>query len=67
MGGCGEQSGEVAVVTRLMRLPAAQHVTRDGVDTVTLLIRDTHTRGCDVEKRGSVTIDETSRWKLTAF
>ena len=64
MGGCGEQSGEVAVVTRLMRLPAAQHVTRD---TVTQLIRDTHTRGCDVEKRGLVTIDETSRWKLTAF
>ena len=29
VGGCGEQSGEVAVVTRLMRLPAAQHVTRD--------------------------------------
>ena len=58
MGGCAEQSGEVVVVvvvvTRLMRLPAAQHVTRD---TVTLLIPDTHTRGCDVEKRGLVTID----------
>ena len=34
VGGCGEQSGEVVVVvvvTRLMRLPAAQHVTRDTV------------------------------------
>ena len=33
VGGCAEQSGEVVVVvvTRLMRLPAAQHVTRDTV------------------------------------
>ena len=75
VGVCAEQSCEVVVVvvTRLMRLPAAQHVTRD---TVTAALMShcsfvTHildTGDCDVEKRGLVTtIDATSRWKLIAF
>ena len=41
---------------------------RNCCTNVTLLIRDTHTRGCDVEKRGLVTtIDATSRWKMEAY